>query len=119
MKKIPDIQSPAQDTLGIAGLIKSQTPEIGNRLTRRFSRTKSTTKTRTGNGTQDPKKQVRFSVESSDSETEDFYGHENFKKLSFEAYKRRNIPGMLDAFFRQITTFIKVRLAFVFGLQTH
>ena len=96
MKKIPDIQTPAQDTLGIAGLIKSQkTPEIGNRLTRRFSRTKSTTtKTRTGNGTQDPKKQVRFSVESSDSETEDFYGHENFKKLSFEAYKRRNIPGM-------------------------
>ena len=95
MKKIPDIQTPAQDTLGIAGLIKSQkTPEIGNRLTRRFSRTKSTTtKTRTGNGTQDPKKQVRFSVESSDSETEDFYGHENFKKLSFEAYKRRNIPG--------------------------
>ena len=95
MKKIPDIQTPAQDTLGISGLIKSQTPEIGNRLTRRFSRTKSsTTKTRTtGNGTQDPKKQVRFSVESSDSETEDFYGHENFKKLSFEAYKRGNIPG--------------------------
>ena len=77
--------------MGIAGLVKSQTePEIGNRLTRRFSKTKSTT---TGTGTSDPKKQVRFSVESSDSETEDFYGHEKFKKLSFEAYKRGNVPG--------------------------
>ena len=70
------------------GLVKSQTPEIGNRLTRRFSRTKPITTT-----TPDPKKQVRFSVESSDSETEDFSGHENFKKLSFELHKRGSVPG--------------------------
>ena len=71
------------------GLVKSQTPEIGNRLTRRFSRTKPITTT-----TPDPKKQVRFSVESSDSETEDFSGHENFKKLSFELHKRGSVPGI-------------------------
>ena len=39
------------------------------------------------------KLQVRFSVESSESETEDFSGQEKFPKLNFEIYTQRSVPN--------------------------